>query len=371
MWCPDWPVIAAGITEGRDVHAPGGGRRTPTGCWPARRRPGPRASGGAAQARGAEPLPGTWWWCDHDPGRDARAFEPVVAAVEELAPGVEVVRPGCLRARRPGAGPATTAVRPRRRRRMVEHVAQRCVRWRARSGSPTVSSRAMLAARAGRIVAPAARPPTFLAGMSMSSTRTARASSTCCARLGISTLAEFAAAGARLTCWPGSASTPRYAPPAAAAGRAALASPQAAARPGDGRRGLRRRRWNGSTWPPSPREGRWPSGCTNGWPGTGWPATRLGIEALTEAGEELHRVWRHDGLLDDRRASPTGCAGSSTAGSPAPDRAQRWARPRRPDRRRASTGCAWSPTGCCRYAGMQPGPVGRRVAARRSGRTAR
>jgi protein ImuB len=30
----------------------------------------------------------------------------------------------------------------------------------------------------------------------------------------------------------------------------------------------------------------------------GLSATRLGIEAHTAAGEELHRVWRHDGLLD-------------------------------------------------------------------------
>ena len=32
--------------------------------------------------------------------------------------------------------------------------------------------------------------------------------------------------------------------------------------------------------------------------GYGLAATRLRIEARTEAGEELHRVWRHDGLLD-------------------------------------------------------------------------
>jgi protein ImuB len=32
--------------------------------------------------------------------------------------------------------------------------------------------------------------------------------------------------------------------------------------------------------------------------GHGMAATRLIIEARTEAGEELHRVWRHDGLLD-------------------------------------------------------------------------
>ena len=33
---------------------------------------------------------------ERDPDRDARAFEPVVAAAEELAPGVEVVRPGLV-----------------------------------------------------------------------------------------------------------------------------------------------------------------------------------------------------------------------------------------------------------------------------------
>jgi protein ImuB len=35
----------------------------------------------------------------------------------------------------------------------------------------------------------------------------------------------------------------------------------------------------------------------------GVAATRLVIEARTEAGEELHRVWRHDGLLDARGLS--------------------------------------------------------------------
>ncbi len=61
----------------------------------------------------------------------------------------------------------------------------------------------------------------------------------------------------------------------------------------------------------------------------GLAATRLGIEAHTAAGEELHRVWRHDGLLDaaalaDRvalaarrlahRHRPGQCAGWTVAG---------------------------------------------------------
>jgi protein ImuB len=38
-----------------------------------------------------------------DPDRDARVFEPVVAAVEALAPGVELVRPGLVAV--PARGP--------------------------------------------------------------------------------------------------------------------------------------------------------------------------------------------------------------------------------------------------------------------------
>ena len=62
---------------------------------------------------------------EHDPGRDARAFEPVVAAVEEVAPGVEVIRPGaCALAAR---GPARYfGGEERAAERIVEHVAQAC-----------------------------------------------------------------------------------------------------------------------------------------------------------------------------------------------------------------------------------------------------
>jgi protein ImuB len=85
-----------------------------------------------------------------DPGRDARAFEPVVAAIEELARRVEVVRPGaCALAAR---GPVRYfGGEERAAERIVEEVAQ-AVRWRARSGSPSVRRRA--AARAGQLVPP-------------------------------------------------------------------------------------------------------------------------------------------------------------------------------------------------------------------------
>jgi protein ImuB len=89
VWCPDWPVQAAGVpweTPVAVVHA-----NRVVACSPAARadgvRPGLRRR--AAQGRCPELA-----LVPADPARDARAFEPVVAAVESLAPRVEVVRPG-------------------------------------------------------------------------------------------------------------------------------------------------------------------------------------------------------------------------------------------------------------------------------------
>ena len=97
-------------------------------------------------------------------------------------------------------------------------------------------------------------------------------------------------------CWPGSGSTRPSAPVGGRGGRAAARGPPPAAR-SRCRAALRRAPRSGSTWPRSP-PGSWPSGCTSGWPGTGWPAPGWASRRVTEHGEELHRVWRHDGLLD-------------------------------------------------------------------------
>ena len=68
----------------------------PTGCRPARPLPALRAStsgsAGATPSRGARSC-----WCTQvDPDRDGRLFEPVVAAVERIAPGVEILRSGVV-----------------------------------------------------------------------------------------------------------------------------------------------------------------------------------------------------------------------------------------------------------------------------------
>src|SRR5258705_8268076 len=100
----DWPVSAAGSLEGVDVHAPVAvlpANRVLV-CSPAARAEGIRRGLRKREAQGRCP---NLIVVSHDPGRDARAFEPVVAAVEEIAPGVEVLRPGaCALAAR---GPAS------------------------------------------------------------------------------------------------------------------------------------------------------------------------------------------------------------------------------------------------------------------------
>ncbi|WP_395692901.1 DNA polymerase Y family protein [Nocardioides sp.] len=100
VWCPDWPVVAALAEEGLPTHLPAavfsanvvqacnGGARTAGVRRGMRRRD--------AQSR----CPGLQVH-QASPDRDARAFEPVLAAVEELRPGVAPLRPGLLALRAP------------------------------------------------------------------------------------------------------------------------------------------------------------------------------------------------------------------------------------------------------------------------------
>ena len=93
VWCPDWPVVAAEIVDG--VPASGAvvvlhGNRV-LACSEAARADGVRRGLRRREAQSRCPQLVV---VEHDPGRDARAFEPVVAAVEEVAVGVEVIRAG-------------------------------------------------------------------------------------------------------------------------------------------------------------------------------------------------------------------------------------------------------------------------------------
>jgi protein ImuB len=289
VWCPDWPVAAAEIIEGVPAHGPvavmHAGRVL--ACSPAARAEGVRRGLRKREAQGR--CPGLVV-VDHDAGRDARAFEPVLAAVEQLAPGVEVVRPGvcALAARGParyfGGEEAAAEL-------LVEHVAQSCA-VEAQIGIADGVFAATLAARAGRLIPPGGTER-FLAGLDIAALGRPDLVDLL-RRLGIHTLGDFAAlpAGDVLARFGFDAALAHQ----LAAGRdeQPLAPRQPAPdldvaeefdEPVD--------RVDTAAFAARALAERLHQRLA----AYGLACTRLGIEARTVYGEELHRTWRHDGLL--------------------------------------------------------------------------
>lgn len=165
VWCPDWPVVAAlweaagEPSADRDAEASGApgeslavGRR-PAAVFAANRvvactaparalgvRRGMRRRDAQSRCPELRVLPDR-------PDRDARAFEPVLAVLEELRPGVALLRPGLAAMRSPGRyygdEEATAAV-----------VAERLVRagvWDCRIG---VADDLLTAEQAARLAGP-------------------------------------------------------------------------------------------------------------------------------------------------------------------------------------------------------------------------
>ncbi|GAB7047403.1 DNA polymerase Y family protein [Catenuloplanes indicus] len=289
LWCPDWPVVAAEIAEGVAV----GGRvavlrsNRVVACSEAARVDGVRRGLRKREAESRCPGLTVVEW---DPARDARAFEPVVAAIEEKAAGIEVLRPGAaaLAAR----GPARYfGGEERAAELIVEHVAASC-EVEAQAGIADGTFAAGLAARRGVIVPPGGTPE-FLAGLGVEALDRPQLTDML-RRLGIRTLGAFAALPAsdvlarfgfdaalaqRLAAGgdhrplavrqppPGLAVTDTYEEPLDRVDVAAFAARTLAERLHDRLAAH------------------------------GLACTRLGITAVTERGEDLHRVWRHDGLL--------------------------------------------------------------------------
>lgn len=95
VWAPDWPVVAAMKAAHVSPHRPAAvflANRV-VACSAGARSSGVRRGLRRREAQARCPDIAV---LTPDTERDARAFEPVVVAVEELAPGVEVVRPGLL-----------------------------------------------------------------------------------------------------------------------------------------------------------------------------------------------------------------------------------------------------------------------------------
>ncbi|REF36580.1 DNA polymerase Y family protein [Thermasporomyces composti] len=93
VWCPDWPVTAAAREAGHPEDVPLAvlDRGRVLACSATARRDGVRRGLRVREAQARCPELVT---LPYDPAVDARVFEPVVTLVEELAPGVEIIRPG-------------------------------------------------------------------------------------------------------------------------------------------------------------------------------------------------------------------------------------------------------------------------------------
>ncbi len=188
LWCPDWPVLAAEIVDGVPATDPVAvlHANRVVACSERARAEGVRRGLRRREAQGRCPQLTV---VEYDPGRDVRAFEPVVAAVEEVAAGVEVVRPGAcaLAARGPSrylGGEEAAA------ERIVEHVAQSCA-VESQVGIADGVFAAGLAARDGRIVPPGGTPE-FLAALPVEALGQP-ALADLLRRLGVRTLGGFAA----------------------------------------------------------------------------------------------------------------------------------------------------------------------------------
>ncbi|WBB91886.1 DNA polymerase Y family protein [Verrucosispora sp. WMMC514] len=289
LWCPDWPVLAAEIVDGVPATGPVAvlHANRVIACSERARAEGVRRG---LRRREAQGRCSGLTVVDHDPGRDARAFEPVVAAVEEVAVGVEVIRPGAcaLAARGPSrylGGEEAAA------ERIVEHVALSCA-VESQIGVAAGVFAAGLAAREGRIVPPGGTSE-FLAGQPVEALgRPALAD--LLRRLGVRTLGDFAAL-------PAGDVLARFGFDGALAHRLAAGRddrPLAVRRPpadltvtADLDEPIDRidvAAFAARTLAEQLHERL---------AGHGLACTRLGIEAVTAHGQELHRVWRHDGLL--------------------------------------------------------------------------
>jgi protein ImuB len=293
VWCPDWPVVAARCPPGVAMAVLEGGRVL--ACSAAARDEGV-AEG--LRRRQAESLCPRLEVVTADRGRDARAFEPVVAAVASFAPRVEVTTPGACAVATRGpsryfGGDAALAAR----------VAETVDGVLGRAGACLVGVAdgpfaAGQAARLGRPGQPVIVPPggsaAFLAPLPVTTLgavlATAPALADLWGRLGVRILGDLAAL-------PPAAVTARFGPDGAVASRLA--------------RGLDERPLEASVPPPDltvtaeldpPVESVETASfvakaladrlCAR-LAGSGLVLTCVGIEAETEHGERLCRLWRH------------------------------------------------------------------------------
>ncbi|MFE2993591.1 DNA polymerase Y family protein [Nocardia sp. NPDC059246] len=163
VWCPDWPAVAAAAEAGAEATravAVFAANRV-AACTAVARAEGIRRGLRKREAQGRCP---DLLVAQDDPDRDARLFEPVVAAVDATVPGVEVLRPGMLALSARGAarffGSEQAAAE-----RLVDAVA--AVGVECQIGIADELSTAVFAARSATLLPPG-RGAEFLAPMPVS-----------------------------------------------------------------------------------------------------------------------------------------------------------------------------------------------------------
>ncbi|MGH8774004.1 MAG: DNA polymerase Y family protein [Jiangellaceae bacterium] len=293
-WCPDWPVVAAGVDTGDPAAVVAGGRVT--ACTAAARESGVRRGQRLRDAQ--RHCPGLAVHAE-DPEGEARCFEQVAAAVEALCPRVEVVRPGVCAV--PARGPARYFGGEQALADLIREAVAGCGFLCAVGVADGVFA-AVLAAREGPagMVVPAGETAQFLAPHPVSALAAAVVGSDgldligLLNRLGIRTLGQFAAlpAGDVLT---------RFGVDGAIAHRLASGlepRPPATRPPGEDLAAV-------LTFDP-PAEQSEPlvfvakslaDELHAGLAARGLACVRVEVEVSTEDGRSWSRLWRHDGLL--------------------------------------------------------------------------
>ncbi|AJT42316.1 DNA polymerase Y family protein [Psychromicrobium lacuslunae] len=101
LWCPDWPVTAVIQEQGLDPEKPLAlvDRGEVFACSAAARQHGVKRG---LKVREAQARCTTLEVLDYDPAIDSRAFAPILAAIEQIMPGVQVLRPGTCAIRAKG-----------------------------------------------------------------------------------------------------------------------------------------------------------------------------------------------------------------------------------------------------------------------------
>ncbi|MFD9699084.1 DNA polymerase Y family protein [Lentzea sp. NPDC059081] len=284
VWCPDWPVVAACTATNTSHHIPvavvDGNEIVATSAVA-------RAEGirGAMRKRLAESMCPELVIFDHDPQRDARFFEPVAEAVEELAPGIEVVHPGLVAV--PARGPVGYfGSADQAAERLVDHIAARA-NVEAQVGVADSLFAATKAAHRNLIVPPG-RTAEFLKPLGVHELDAPELVDLL-RRLGLKTLGAFADV-------PENAVASRFGGPATRQHRLARGLPE---RPLDKRKPAPELAVRETFDDPVDRIDAAAFAAKllserlhENLAARSLACTRLGIHARTENDEELHRVWR-------------------------------------------------------------------------------